>query len=87
MRAIGVLACAFRDKELELKGINMDRPEGGEIKLTLVDYLPRYQEAEEERKRFEEHVAALGAPLRWGYEFGFGHRRRGFGWWWTCSLT
>jgi hypothetical protein len=66
MRAIGVLAGAFRAKELELKGINMDRPEGGEIKLTLVEYLPRYQEAEEERKRFEEHVAARGAPLRWG---------------------
>jgi hypothetical protein len=68
MRAIGVLVGTFRAKELELKGINTDRPEseGGEIKLTLVDYLPRYQEAEKERKRFEEHVAALGAQLRWG---------------------
>ena len=68
MRAIGVLVGTFRAKELELKGINMDRPEseGGEIKLTLVDYLPRYQEAEKERKRFEEHVAALGVRLRWG---------------------
>lgn len=44
----------------------MDRPEGGEIELTLVDYLPRYREAEEERKRLEERVAALGAQLRWG---------------------
>jgi hypothetical protein len=44
----------------------MDRPEGGEIMLTLVDYLPRYREAEEERKRLEERVAALGAQLRWG---------------------
>jgi len=66
MRAIGVLVGTFRAKELELKGINMDRPEseGGEIKLTLVDYLPRYQEIEEKRKCLEEHVAALG--LRWG---------------------
>jgi hypothetical protein len=44
----------------------MDRPEGGEIMLTLVDYLRRYREAEEERKRLEERVAALGAQLRWG---------------------
>ena len=66
MGAIGVLVGTFHAKELELKGINMDRPEseGGEIKLTLVDYLPRYQEIEEKRKCLEEHVAALG--LRWG---------------------
>jgi hypothetical protein len=40
----------------------MDRPEGGEIMLTLVDYLPRYREAEEERKRLEERgrTVAMG---------------------------
>jgi hypothetical protein len=63
MRAIGAPVGAFRAKELELKGINMDRSEGGEIKLTLVDYLPRYQEIEEKRKRLEEHVTALGVAL------------------------
>jgi hypothetical protein len=63
---IGALVGTFRAKELELKGINMDRSEGSEIKLTLVDYLPRYQGTEEERKRLEEHVAALEAQLRWG---------------------
>ena len=66
MRAVGALVGAFRAKGLELKGINMDRSEGGEIKLTLVDYLPRYKEAEEERKRLKEHVASLGGELRWG---------------------
>ena len=66
IRAIGVLVGAFHAKGLELRGVNMDQPEGSEIKLTLVEYLPRYKEAEEERKRLKEHVASLGGELRWG---------------------
>jgi hypothetical protein len=66
------LVGAFRAKELELKGVNMDRSEGSEIKLTLVDYLPRYQGTEEERKRLEERVTAPGAQLRWGVDLGSG---------------
>jgi hypothetical protein len=64
IRAIGVLVGAFRAKELELRGVNVDRPEGSEIKLTLVDYLPRYKEVEEERKRL--NVTSLRGQLRWG---------------------
>ena len=64
IRAIGDLVGAFHAKGLELRGVNMDQPEGSEIKLTLVDYLPRYKEAEEERKRL--NMTSLRGQLRWG---------------------